>query len=169
MIKLAGFLIILFSAVKIGFDMSQKYINRSKELKGATNALELMCKELNFTMPDVADMLWTASKVNCKNIKRLFEGMSDVIKSDMITPLEAFNKCKNNIDFALDDRDFQVISDYFAICGNGCVDDELNSIKLAVSMLNQNYEAAILDENKYVKLFRFTGLVAGLMLSIILI
>ena len=169
MIKLAGFLIILFSAVKIGFDMSQKYVNRLKELKGVTNALEFMCKELNFTTPNVADMLCSASKVNCKNIKRLFEDMSNFMKSNMNTPLEAFDKSKGSINFALTDKDFQILSDYFAICGNGCVDDELNSIKLAVSMLKQNYEGAILDENKYVKLYRFTGLVAGLMLSIILI
>ena len=68
MVKLTGFLIISLSAVKIGFDMSQKYIKRSRELQDLTNALELMCKELNFTTPDISNMFIVASKVNCKNI-----------------------------------------------------------------------------------------------------
>lgn len=169
MIKLAGFIIILFSAVKIGYDISQKYINRTQEVKNLINVFDFMCKELNFTTPDLAEMFGTAAKVNCKNIKKLFEDISGVMKNKTITPLEAFNVCKNNIDFSLNNNDFQILSDYFSVCGSGCVNDEVNSIKKTIFLLDQNLESAIADENKYVKLYRFTGLIVGLMVSIILI
>ena len=169
MIKLAGFVIIMFSTVKIGRDLSEKYINRTNELKNITSGLDLMCKEINFTNSGVADLLYSASKVNNKKIKQLFENMAHLIKNELNTPLLSFNKCKNNAGLALNDADIQILCNYFSTCGKSNAEDEVDSIKNTINMLNYNLESAISDENKHVKLCNFTGVVVGLMISIILL
>lgn len=171
MIKFIGFLIILASSAKIGFDISEGYKNRTKELRSLENAMEIIKNEISFSGCILSDALMSASAVKSKSISKLLSDMSAQLKEHKTTASEAFRECmtKNKDILSLKNEDFDILSGFFSRCGTGNVEDEINNISSSVSAIGMNILSACEDEKKYVKLFRTTGILAGLMIGIIFI
>ena len=57
MIRILGFIIIVVSSVKIGFDISGKYTGRVKELKSFIKVLEKLKNEISFSNCVISEAL----------------------------------------------------------------------------------------------------------------
>ena len=168
MIKILGFLIIVASSSKIGFDLSQKYSDRTKELRGFISVLERIKNEISFSNCIITDALVKASNVKSQTISSMVKNISKKIEEKNISLSDAFNTYIKENSIALDKKDTDEISRFFSIFGSGDREDEIKNINNSVINLKNNLQTAIEDEKKYVKLFRTGGVFAGFLIAIIL-
>ena len=148
MIKVIGFLIIVISSAKIGFDLSKKYINRTRELKSFVYFLERLKNE---------------------TVKNMLNYMYDKINKNNVSPWDAFNDfIKNDSLHSFCKADVDEIGRFFSCVGSGDRQDEIENICNVISNIKVNLANAAEDEKKYVKLYRTSGILAGFMIAVIL-
>lgn len=168
MIKILGFLIIVASSAKIGFDLSQKYSDRTKELRGFIGVLERIKNEISFSNCIITDALVKASNVKSQTIRNLVKSISEKIEEKNISLTDAFNTYIKENSMALDKKDTDEISRFFSMFGIGDREDEIKNIDNSVINLKNNLQTAMEEEKRYVKLFRTGGVLAGFLIAIIL-
>lgn len=168
MVKIIGFLIILASSAKIGFDLSQKYCNRTKEIKAFINVLEKIKNEISFSNCIITDALLKASEVKCSVVRDMVTYIHKKVEEEKLILSEAFEDFIKKNETAFTKSDTDEILRFFSTFGSGDREDEIKNISNTVYNLNNNLHSAVEDEKKYVKLFRTSGVLAGCLISIIL-
>lgn len=169
MIKILGFLIIVASSAKIGYDLSEKYSNRTKELKAFVNVLERIRNEISFSNCVISDALIKACDVKSRAVNNMIKLVSETVREKGITLHEAFNTyIKMDNTSSLNSRDIEEISRFFLMVGSGDREDEIKNINNTIVNIKSNLQSALDDEKRYVKLFRTSGVLAGFLIAIIL-
>ncbi len=169
MIKMLGFLIIVASSAKIGFDFSEKYSNRTKELKSFVNVLERIRNEISFSNCIISDALIKSCDVKSKSVHNMIIIVSKIVREKSVTFHEAYNTyLENDNTSSFNIRDIEEISRFFSMLGNGDREDEIKNINNTIINIKSNLQSALDDEKKYVKLFRTSGVLAGFLIAIIL-
>lgn len=168
MIKLLGFLIIVASSAKIGFDISDKYRNRTREIKAFITILEKIKNEISFSNCIISEALEKSKNIKCKTISSMIDYILNKVEKNRISLAEAFNFFLNENNTSLTKTDTDEILKFFAFFGNGDKEDEIKNINSTVANMRVNLQSAIEDEKKYVKLFRTSGFLAGCLIAIIL-
>ena len=168
MIKLIGFIIIIISSAKIGFDLSAKYIRRVKDLKSFISVLEKIKSKIKFSNCVISDALVKASEVKSDTVSNLVKYISKKIEDGKTGPSDAF-ECylKENITF-FEKNDIEEIYKFFSAFGSGDREDEIKNISNTIENIKSHLNEAIENEKKYVKLFRTSGVLAGFLIAIIL-
>lgn len=171
MIKIVGYLIILIASAMIGFGVSEKYRNRTKELLAVRTSLEIIRNEINFNNRLIGDALLAGAGVKIPVISELFKRMSDILAESNITVSKAFSDCIDDFkgNLSLNNDDINILGNFFSLAGTGSNIEEISNIDSVLSLIELNIKSATEDENKYVKLFRTTGVLAGLMIGTIFI
>lgn len=170
MIKMIGFFIVLLSSSKIGFDISKKYSDRAKELKSLITVFEIIKNEINFSNSVISDALKKASGVKNKNISDLIYYLAQKSKENDDIGKSFDNYLKINADnLSLKKCDIDVLEKIFNIIGSGDIKEEISQISNTVKNLEILLELSIQDEKKYSKLFKTTGILAGLLIAVIFI
>lgn len=168
MIKILGFLIIVASSAKIGFDLSEKYCNRTKEIKAFINVLEKIKNEISFSNCIITDALSNSVNVKCKTIYKMIEYIVKKVEEDKSTLVDAFHSFINENSVAFEKEDMEEITRFFSLFGSGDRDDEIKNITNTLTNMKAHLQTAIENEKKYVKLFRTSGILAGCLIAIIL-
>ena len=169
MIKVIGFLIIVISSAKIGFDLSKKYINRTRELKSFVYFLERLKNEISFSNCIIKDALVNCCNVKNETVKNMLNYMYDKINKNNVSPWDAFNDfIKNDSLHSFCKADVDEIGRFFSCVGSGDRQDEIENICNVISNIKVNLANAAEDEKKYVKLYRTSGILAGFMIAVIL-
>ncbi len=168
MIKLIGFIIIVISSTKIGFDLSAKYIFRVRDLKAFISVLEKIKNEIKFSNCVISDALVKASDVKSDTVKKLVTFISKKIEDGKTDPADAFKcyLCENTTFF--EKNDTEDIYNFFSVFGSGDREDEIINISNTVENIKSHLNEAIENEKKYVKIFRTSGVLAGFLVAIIL-
>lgn len=169
MIKFIGFFIIVASSVKIGYDLSSKYINRTLELKALINVCEKIKNEISFSNCVLTEAIIKASDVGVKTIKDMMEYISDDVVKKANTLDDAFKEFINKNDsLSLTNADIDELNKLFSAIGSGDNEDEIKKIDTAITNLHSLLKNSCDDETRYVKLFRTSGLLGGFLIAIIL-
>ena len=171
MIKIVGYLIILIASAMIGFGVSDKYRNRTKELLAVRTSLEIIRNEINFNNRLLSDALLTGAGVKMPAISELFGKMAEILAKGNVTVSKAFADCISDFkgNLSLNNDDINLLENFFSVAGTGSNIEEIVNIDSVLSSIDLNIKSAAEDENKYVKLFRTTGVLAGLMIGTIFI
>lgn len=169
MIKFIGFLIILLSSSKIGYDIGERYKNRSEELKSLAMALEIIKNEISFSNCVISEAIKSGSNVGCKKISDLLVKMSELINSDDLSVLEAYKFLSPKFELSVNKSDRQILEKLFSVFGSGDKNAEAQNIDKATDAIYKNIKSALTDEKKYVKLFRTFGVLSGVLIGIIFI
>ncbi len=168
MIKLIGFIIIVISSSKIGFDLSAKYICRVKDLKAFISVLEKIKNEIKFSNCVISDALVKASDVKSNTVSNLVAYISKKIEDGNIGPADAFGCYVNENTTFFEKNDMEEIYNFFSVFGSGDRDDEIKNISNTVDNIKSHLNEALENEKKYVKIFRTSGVLAGFLIAIIL-
>ena len=171
MIKIVGYLIILIASAMIGFGVSEKYRNRTKELLAVRSSLEIIRNEINFNNRLIGDALLSGAGVKLPIISELFKTISDILAESNVTVSNAFLDCMSDFkeSLSLNNDDINLLENFFSLAGTGSNVDEIKNINSVLSSIELNIKSATEDEKRYVKLFRTTGVLAGLMIGTIFI
>lgn len=168
MIKILGFLIIVASSAKIGFDLSEKYCNRTKEIKSFISVLEKIKNEISFSNCIITDALIKASKVKSKTVQNMVTYISKKVEDEKMALTDAFGMYIRENTMAFDKGDIDEINRFFSVFGSGDREDEIKNISNTVTNMKAHLQTAVEDEKKYVRLFRTSGVLAGFLIAIIL-
>ena len=168
MIRIIGFIIIVVSSAKIGFDISGKYIGRVRELKSFIKVLEKLKNEINFSNCVVSEALSNSANVKSATVNDMVKHLSESIKNGKDNLCEAFNSYLLVNQTCFDKSDVDEIYGFLSVLGNGDREDEIKNISNTMEFLKSNLNAAIENERKYVKVFRTSGILAGCLIAIIL-
>lgn len=169
MIKIIGFLIIVASSAKIGFDLSQKYCNRTKELKCFINVLERVKNEISFSNCIITDALSKAADTKMNTVSNMIFYILQTVKEKGVTLADAFNTyIRDNNFLSLERKDIEEINQFFSVFGSGDRDDEIKNLNNTITNMRLHLQSSIDDEKRYVKLFRTSGVLAGFLIAIIL-
>jgi len=169
MIKIIGFIIILASAAKLGYDLSCKYSNRTSELRSFINILERVSNEISFSNCIITDALISSCNVRSKTISNMVRCVVDKVRNNNLSLAESFNSyIKTDDKLSLNSKDVDEIGRFFSMLGSGDHEDEIKHINNSIINIKSNLQSAIEDEKKYVKLFRTSGILGGLLIAIIL-
>lgn len=169
MIKIIGFLIIFLSSSKIGYDIGERYKNRTEELKSLAMALEIIKNEISFSNCVIADAIKGGAGVSCKKISRMLTEMSDMVKDGDKSVFEAYKSVLPKLELSLNKNDMQILENLFSVFGGGDKIAEAQNIDKATDKIYRNIKSAFADEKKYVKLFRTFGVLSGVLIGIIFI
>ena len=169
MIKIIGFIIIVISSSKIGFDLAKKYLNRSRELKAFMYVLERLKSEIGFSNCIITDALVNSSNVKNETVKNMVGNLCQMVKNDNISLADAFNTyVKNDNSNSFSKSDVDEIYRFFSGVGSGDKEDEIENINNCIENIRMNLRNAVEDEGRYVKLYRTSGVLAGFLIAVIL-
>ena len=169
MIKILGFIIIVAASTKIGFDLSEKYSKRTKELRALISVLERVVNEISFSNCIISDALISGCNVRIKTISDMIKYISITVKEKSLSLTEAFDcYLKTNNELSLNSKDVDEVFKFFSMFGSGDREDEIKNINNAILNIKSNLKNAIDDEKRYVKLFKTSGVLAGFLIAIIL-
>ncbi len=170
MIKLIGFLIIMVSATKIGFDFSAKYISRTKELKAFIFVLEKLKGEIKFSGNTIPEALERVSGIRVLTVENMVSYICNKVKTEGCSLDFAFKMYVEDYNaLSLSKEDIDVLTNFFSLLGTGDVDDEIKNINSVSKTINLLLQEALEKETKYVKLYRTCGVLAGCLISIMLV
>ena len=168
MIKLIGFIIIVISSSKIGFDLSAKYIRRVEDLKAFISVLEKIKNEIKFSNCVISDALVKAADVKSDIVHKMVAFICEKIEDGKTEPSDAFSCYLNENTTFFEKKDVEEINEFFSVFGSGDRDDEIKNISNTVENIKSNLNEALENEKKYVKIFRTSGVLAGFLIAIIL-
>ena len=168
MIKLLGFVVIVISSAKIGFDISLKYIYRVKELKAFLNMLEKIKNNIKFSNYVISDALINLYEVKSDSVNKMFDYISKKIENEKINPGDAFKSFLENNTTYFEKCDIDEIFGFFASFGSSDRETEIKNIDKTAEVIKSNLAVALENEKKYVKFFRASGVLSGFLIAIIL-
>ena len=168
MIRILGFIIIVVSSIKIGFDISGKYIGRVKELKSFIKVLEKLKNEISFSNCVISEALLNSANVKSTAVNNIVKHLSESIKSGKDNLCEALDSYLLVNQVCFDKSDVDEIYGFLSVLGSGDRNDEIKNISNTVELLKSNLNVAIENEKKYAKVFRTSGLLAGCLIAIVL-
>ncbi|MEE1042389.1 MAG: hypothetical protein UH854_00325, partial [Clostridia bacterium] len=143
MIKIIGFIIIVISSSKIGFDLAKKYLNRSRELKAFIYVLERLKSEIGFSNCVITDALINSSNVKNETVKNMINYMAEMVKENNVSLSDAFNKYITNDSFnSFNKTDVDELYKFFSSVGNGDREDEIENINNCIASIKINLRNA---------------------------
>lgn len=165
-IKTIIFFGIIINSFIIGNLISNKYVQRVKELQEIKNGLNIFKNKAKFTYAPISDIFVEVSENLNTNIKELFKNSSDYMKilSADKAWIKAIDESSNN----LKSSDKDVIKNLGKLLGKTDIDGQLSGIELTETFLDEQINNAKEEQEKNRKLYKTLGAVVGLVIVIIL-
>lgn len=171
MIKLIGFIIILLSASKIGYEISEGYKNRTREIRSVITALSVLKNEISFKNCVLSDAFYYSSRVKNPFVSCMFKTISEELNKSTDSLIKIYESyiLKNKDKHSLSNNDTEILYDMFSKLGYGDTEEQINIISYAIRTFESNLKSSVENERKYVRLFRTGGVLAGILTAIIFI
>lgn len=172
LLKVIGFILIMFSTTYIGFNFSKKLCKREEELVSLYSFISMLETEISYSITPLPEALFKISKkFNC-NIGKLFSNISSRLyektgKTVYDVFLEAIDEQKGEL--YLNSEDLKIVEDFGKTLGQTDIDNQIKHIILIKKNISVLTERAREFKNKYARLYNMLGFLAGLMIFIILI
>lgn len=166
-IKYGIIFVIFILCFFIGNIISQKYVERLKELKDFKNALNLIENKINFTYEPLQIVFEDISKMVCTNVSNIFVQAKENMKTQNAE--EAWNNALKTKYTNLLSEDIDSIKNFGKMLGKTDKEGQISCLKVTKSFLDIQIEKAKEEENKNSKIFKKLGTIIGLVFVIILI
>jgi stage III sporulation protein AB len=170
--KIAGSIIILTATGFLGYYLSADCKKRPVQLRELQSMLAMLENQICF----LSDVLAEAFERVCRSTKSevgvFFSTAAEKLKTSAgITAFEAWEQAvRDNIGkTALNGDDGEILISFGKMLGNSDTEGQIRNIRLAVSQLKLQEQAAEEKREKHEGMFRSLGILFGLALVIILI
>lgn len=169
--KIIGCVLVITICMLIGRTLAGGYIDRVKNLQEFITALSLLRSKIAFGQ-EILEISFLDIAMSCQSkIGKIFNEVALELNSSNIPVSEIWgNKIEehfSNLDFNFEDE--KILTDFGNSLGKGSIDEEIRNINLAVERLRTQLDNAMIEKNKYAKLYRTIGGIGGTALAIILI
>lgn len=166
-IKSCILFLIFIASLFIGKLISQKYINREKELKELKTALTMFETKMKFTYEAIPEIFTDIAEKIGGNIGNIFQNAAD--KMQEMTAGDAWNEAIEDGQSNMIPEDKNILKNLGRLLGKTDIDGQIAEIELVNNFLDDQIELAKQERNKNEKMYKTLGGVIGLALVIILI
>jgi stage III sporulation protein AB len=169
--KLVGGILVIFSCTIIGFTVAGLYQQRPKILRNLQTALSMLETEINYGRSPLPEAMKSISGRCEKEVADLFLKTTKYLSArEGYTAGEAWEKALKDFSFnaGLRDGDIEILSAFGKYLGASDRDDQVRNIKLALESLRQQEMTAIEEKRKNERLWKYLGVLTGLMVFLLL-
>ena len=164
MFKLAGAVLIISAFGLWGFSKSEKLKTRNESLLNIISALALLENEISYAQKSMRDALLQIGTLT--NIPLFTAVSKNIGTSDM---QEVFSSALSNCNMSLSKSDNQTLLEFSqSLGGLDCV-SQIKSILHTKELLKMAQNEAYEEYKKYSRLYRSTGILLGVLFSLILL
>lgn len=173
MLEIFGAFLVIFSCVALGTKIAWKYRKRPHQIQQLEVQLSSLSSMIDFTATPLPTTFADLSKHFPKETGRIFLELYTIMSdSDNITITleEAYQKVKEKLEseLALDEQDWEILESLFFNLGKSHREDQIKIIELAKYQLKTAKEKAEEERRKNEKMWRYLGVLAGLLLVVLL-
>lgn len=168
--KLFGAILIICASSKIGFDFAACLTKRVEQLQDIKLGLSSILTEISFRGTPLAEALLKGAEIMHSQAKDIFTSASKKLSSiSCITAKEAFLTAIEDFegDTALKKDDFTVLRGFAGLLGTSDLANQTANIEITQKKLDSLTQQAELQRDKYTKLFRSCGVLAGLLITVL--
>ncbi len=172
MFKFLISLIIVGCSSAIGIIYANSYIDRTKLLACMLSTMQILETEIIYGSTPLPDILSKIAQKSRREIANIFLGTKKILdKNRGLLFYEAWQEAVNlNIkDTSFDKDDIDLLLTIGKNLGISDSNDQAKHISLIKEEIRRNYELAIIEQNKNVKLCRSFGFLIGITIVIIFI
>lgn len=169
-LKTLGSIMVVVSSSAIGFIIASFYHERPIILRNLQVALSMLETEMNYGLKPLPSALKSVEN-KCENqLSRLFYITRKYLVSKKYTVSEAWEMAVNEFykDYNLSDSDIDILISFGKYLGSTSKEDQIRNIKLTLSNLKQQEIIAIKEREKNEKLWRYLGVLSGIMIFLLL-
>lgn len=170
--KLIGAALIICACSKIGFDFASCLSKRVEQLQDIKLGLSAILTEISFRGTPLAEALKKSADIMHTRSKVIFLLSSAMLESDhVITAKEAILAAIENHseDSSLKDEDFTVLKGFAGLIGTSDLANEIANIEITQQKYDNLIRHAEQQRDKYAKLYRSSGVLAGLLITVLFI
>lgn len=171
LLKLLGGALVIISCSMIGFLMAGAYQVRPEILRNLQAALSMLETEISYSHSPLPDALKNIAKRCDREISGLFlKTMKYISTRSGLTACEAWEKALEdfNMNSYLKPADLEILSAFGKYLGSTDTDDQIKNIKLTLANLKQQELIAIEERQKNEKLWKYLGVLSGIMVFLLL-
>ena len=168
--KLLGALLILMGTSSIGFITAQKIILRPKQLQQLKTALEMLKTEIDYGITPLPIAFEKLANNLATPISDIFLTAKENIGAGQVAQVAWENAVSIHISkLALVKKDQEMLLEIGYNLGNSNSSDQIRHLNLAQEKINHLYQEAVKEEEEKVKLWRYCGVLIGLLIVIIIV
>ncbi|RKL64230.1 stage III sporulation protein AB [Thermoanaerobacteraceae bacterium SP2] len=169
--KLVGGTMVIISCSMIGFLVAGYYQIRPKILRNLQTAISMLETEINYGRSPLPEALKNIAEKCDKEVSELFMNtMKYLSERSGLTAGEAWEKALEAYapNSNLNRGDFEILSAFGKYLGATDIQDQIKNIKLTLTHLRQQEVAALEERQKNEKLWRYLGVLSGIMIFLLL-
>lgn len=164
MLKLSGAVLIITAFGLWGFSKSEKLKNRNESLLRIISSLSLLENEVSYAQKSMRDALFTiGALVNMPLFTAVSENIGNLAMQEVFSG--ALSKCNMN----LSNNDKQMLLEFSQNLGSLDCASQIKSILHTKELLQTAQNEAYEEYKKYSRLYRSTGVLLGVLFSLILL
>ena len=162
-------LLIISGSTGIGFILSNRYVERVRELNSLSNLINILQNKIKFTQKPLSELFEEISKINTNNnisqiflaaSKRLKTGKSEQAWSDAISEQKFFLNLTN--------EDLSLIEPLGNVLGKTDIDGQMSEINQFSLVLGEQIKKANEERSKNEKMCKSLGTIIGLAIAVII-
>ena len=168
--KLIGALLIIFSSSSIGFLMAHRIALRPRQLQQLKTALEMLKTEIDYGMTPLPEAFAKLDQNLQPPVADLFALAKENIESGIVAQ-QAWQKAveEKKSEMAVVEEDHNLILEIAYNLGKSSSADQIRHLELAQKKIDNLYQQAIKEKEQKVKLWRYLGVLLGLLVVIIIV
>ncbi len=168
--KWIGALLLICTTTWIGFDMSNRLGERTKQIRQFILSLQMLEAEIVYSQLTLQDIFRTVCNKTNYPINQFYGQMTDKL-SDVVTDfLEVWDEALHKLIkiSALKKNEQEIIKQFGRSLGQHSSIQQQKHITLAIHHLEQELDEAIEQRGKYEKMMRSLGILIGIFIVLIL-
>lgn len=169
--KLAGGFMVVISCSMIGFIMAGYYQKRPRILRSLQASISMLETEINYGHSPLPEALRNVANKSEKEVSSLFsDTMKYISERSGFTAAEAWEKALKGfiVESSLNTVDIEILSNFGKYLGSTDIQGQIKYIKLTLNQLKQQEGMAIEEKNKNEKMWKYLGVLSGIMVFLLL-
>lgn len=169
-LRLLGGIMVVVSSSAIGFLIANSYHERPMVLRNLQAALSMLETEMNYGHTPLPKALENVSSKCEIQISKLFFNTRKYLMSREYMASEAWEKALDEFckDCNLSDADLEILRAFGKYLGSTNKENQIRNIELTLSHLRQQEIIALEKKQKNEKLWRYLGVLFGIMIFLLL-
>ena len=172
MLKLIGGMLVLVSSSMIGFLVAGSYQHRPKILRNLQTSISMLETEINYGHSPLMEALKSIETKSDKEIRVLFFKTRKYLSARQgFTASEAWEKALAefyNMSY-ISENDLEILTAFGKYLGTTDRQDQIKNIRLTLTNLRQQEMLALDEKQKNEKLWKYLGVLSGLMVFLLLL
>ncbi|UMZ73962.1 hypothetical protein [Natranaerofaba carboxydovora] len=172
MIQIVGAGCLLFSTVGIGTKIAWTYRKRPHQLQQLEVQIRSLSSVIDYTATPIPEIFEDLASRYPKETGKIFSEISGLLNESQdptISLEEAFKTCLEDLEheLSLTSADWEILESLFFNLGKSHRDDQIKLIELTLYQLKNAKNEAEEDRKKNEKMWRYLGVLAGLLLIVL--